>query len=69
VDNKIVDRRLAGAVIISGVLDRPVPIRPLLISKMNTLMQITLAGTILATRASASPSSPRSSGWWRSLRH
>jgi cardiolipin synthase len=45
------DVMIVGAVIISWVLDRPVEIRPLWISKLNTLMQITFAGAVLAAKA------------------
>ena len=45
------DLMIIGAVIISWVLDRPVEIRPLLISKANTAVQILLAGIILGAKA------------------
>jgi cardiolipin synthase len=42
------DILIIGAFLLSWVLTRPVPIRPLLISKANTLAQIVLAGLVLA---------------------
>ena len=45
------DLMIVGAVVISWVLDRPVEIRPLLVSKLNTVAQITLAILVLATKA------------------
>ncbi len=42
------DILIVGALLLSWVLSRPVPIRPLLISKVNTLAQIMLAGLVLA---------------------
>jgi cardiolipin synthase len=42
------DILIIGAFLLSWVLSRPVPIRPLLISKANTLAQIVLAGLVLA---------------------
>ena len=42
------DVLIIGAFLLSWVLSRPVPIRPLLISKANTLAQIVLAGLVLA---------------------
>jgi cardiolipin synthase len=45
------DLMIIGAVIISWVLHRPVEIRPLPISKANTVVQIILAGAILGAKA------------------
>lgn len=45
------DVLIVGAVIISWLLDRPVKIRPLTISKVNTAMQIILAGAALGAKA------------------
>jgi cardiolipin synthase (CMP-forming) len=45
------DVMIVGAVIVSWVLDQPMEIRPLLVSKANTLVQIGLAGSVLAARA------------------
>lgn len=40
---------IVGAVILSWLIDRPLPIEPLKISKLNTLAQILFAGLVLAT--------------------
>ena len=45
------DLMILGAVIVSWVLDKPVQIRPLMISKLNTAAQITFAGAALAAMA------------------
>ena len=45
------DLMILGAVIVSWVLDKPVQIRPLMISKLNTAAQITFAGTALGAMA------------------
>lgn len=45
------DVMIVGAVMISWVLDKPVAIRPLLVSKLNTLGQIALAACVLAAMA------------------
>ena len=45
------DLMILGAVIVSWVLDKPVQIRPLWISKLNTAAQITFAGAALAAMA------------------
>jgi len=42
------DILIIGAVLLSFTLDQPIPIRPLLISKVNTLAQLALAGWVLA---------------------
>lgn len=42
------DVLIVGAVLLSMVLDRPVKIRPHMVSKANTLAQIVLAGAVLA---------------------
>ncbi len=42
------DILIIGAVLLSFTLDQPIPIRPLLVSKINTLAQLALAGWILA---------------------
>lgn len=47
------DVMIIGAVMVSWVLDRPVEIRPLLVSKINTLAQISLAGLVLGAQAFA----------------
>jgi cardiolipin synthase len=41
------DVLIVGAVVLSRVLDRPVTVQPLMISKINTTGQIILAGTVL----------------------
>ena len=45
------DLMIIGAVIISWVLERPVEIRPLLVSKLNTLAQILLAALVLGAKS------------------
>jgi cardiolipin synthase len=45
------DLMILGAVIVSWFLDKPVQIRPLWISKLNTAAQITFAGAALAAMA------------------
>jgi cardiolipin synthase len=45
------DLMIVGAVIVSWVLEKPVEIRPLLVSKLNTTAQITLACAVLGARA------------------
>ena len=45
------DLMIVGAILISWVLDKPVEIRPLLVSKLNTFMQIVLAMAVMAMRA------------------
>ena len=42
------DILIIGAFLLSWVLSRPVPIQPLLVSKLNTFAQIVLAGLVLA---------------------
>jgi len=48
------DLMIVGAVIVSWVLDKPVQIRPLWISKLNTAVQIAFAGTALGAMAFSS---------------
>ncbi len=45
------DIMIMGAVVVSWVMDRPVEIRPLLVSKLNTTAQIGFAGLVLAVKA------------------
>jgi len=45
------DVMIVGAVIISWVLEKPIEIRPLLVSKINTTAQISLACAVLAAQA------------------
>src|SRR3954469_9822735 len=39
---------IVSAVILSWVVDKPVPLRPLPVSKLNTVAQIVLAGVVMA---------------------
>jgi cardiolipin synthase len=45
------DVMIVGAVLISWVLGKPMEIKPLFISKLNTAMQIAFAGLLLAAQA------------------
>ncbi|MBA5776689.1 CDP-alcohol phosphatidyltransferase family protein [Stappia sp. F7233] len=45
------DLLIIGAVVFSWMLDQPVAMRPLFVSKANTLMQITLVCVVLGQRA------------------
>jgi cardiolipin synthase len=45
------DVMILTAVLISWLLDKPVEIRPVWVSKLNTVAQITLAGLALGVRA------------------
>ncbi|MDP2355838.1 MAG: CDP-alcohol phosphatidyltransferase family protein [Beijerinckiaceae bacterium] len=45
------DVMIVGAVMVSWLLDKPVAIRPLLVSKLNTLAQISFAAAVLAAKA------------------
>jgi cardiolipin synthase len=47
------DILIVVAVLLSLVLDQPIPIKPLAISKLNTVAQIALAATVLARDAFA----------------
>lgn len=49
------DVMIVGAVMVSWVLDKPVAIRPLLVSKLNTLAQIAFASAVLAAKAFSLP--------------
>ena len=42
------DIMIVGAVILSWLVHRPIPLRPLLVSKLNTVAQIALASVVLA---------------------
>jgi cardiolipin synthase len=42
---------IVGAVILSWVMEKPVPLKPLLVSKLNTVAQILLACLVLAALA------------------
>jgi cardiolipin synthase (CMP-forming) len=43
------DLMIVGAVILSWLLDKPVKVRPLVVSKLNTVAQILFAGLVLAS--------------------
>jgi cardiolipin synthase len=45
------DIMIVSAVILSWLVDKPVPLRPLLVSKLNTVAQIVLALVVLAALA------------------
>ena len=47
------DVLIVGAVILSWILDRPVKMHPLMVSKINTAVQIIFAGAVLAVLALA----------------
>jgi cardiolipin synthase len=42
------DIMIVGAIILSWLVDRPIPLKPLLVSKLNTVAQIALACVVLA---------------------
>ncbi len=43
------DFMIVGAVIISWLLDNPVPMKPLMVSKLNTVAQVAFAALVLAS--------------------
>jgi cardiolipin synthase len=43
------DLMIVGAVLLSWLMDRPLAIRPLLVSKLNTVAQIVFAGLVLGS--------------------
>jgi cardiolipin synthase len=45
------DLMIVSAVVVSWIMDKPVAIRPLLVSKLNTLAQIALATLVLLAKA------------------
>ena len=45
------DIMIVGAIILSWVMDKPVPLKPLLVSKLNTVAQILLACVVLGALA------------------
>ena len=47
------DILIVGAVMLSWMLDRPVPMQPLMVSKVNTVFQIVFAGLVMADLALA----------------
>jgi cardiolipin synthase (CMP-forming) len=42
------DIMIVGAVMVSWLVNRPIPLKPLLVSKLNTVAQIALACMVLA---------------------
>jgi cardiolipin synthase len=42
------DVMIVGAIILSWLMDKPITVKPLMVSKANTLAQILLAGIVLA---------------------
>ena len=44
------DFMIVGAILLSWLVDRPVKIKPLIVSKLNTAAQIIYAGLVLASR-------------------
>ena len=57
------DILIVAAVLLAWLLDQRVRIKPLAISKANTLAQIVLAATVLADEAFALASTPAASCW------
>jgi cardiolipin synthase len=49
------DVMIVGAVMISWLLDKPIAIKPLIVSKLNTLAQISFAAAVLAAKAFGFP--------------
>ena len=45
------DLMILAAILVSRLMERPMPIRPLLVSKLNTAAQIAFAGLVLAIMA------------------
>jgi cardiolipin synthase (CMP-forming) len=43
------DIMIVGAVMLSWLVDKPIAVRPLLVSKLNTVVQIAFAGLVLAS--------------------
>jgi len=43
------DIMIVGAILLSWLIDKPVTVKPLAVSKLNTTMQIIYAGLVLAT--------------------
>jgi cardiolipin synthase len=43
------DFMIVGAVIVSWILDNPVPMKPLMVSKLNTVAQVSFAALVLAS--------------------
>lgn len=43
------DLMIVGAMILSGLLDNPMPVKPLMVSKLNTVAQVSFAALVLAS--------------------
>jgi cardiolipin synthase len=52
------DALIVGAVLLSNIMGKPVEMKPLLVSKANTAIQIILAATVLAELAFVRPFGP-----------
>jgi cardiolipin synthase len=52
------DIMIVGAVIVSWLFDRPIPMKPLMISKVNTVAQVALAALVLAALGFGFDASP-----------
>jgi cardiolipin synthase len=52
------DFMIVGAVIVSWLLDNPVPMKPLMVSKLNTVAQVAFAALVLASLGFGFSSSP-----------
>lgn len=59
------DGLIMGAVLLSAVMGNPVEVRPLAISKVNTAVQIVLAGFVLAELALGTAFGPLR--WWLAI--
>ncbi|HVV42586.1 MAG TPA: CDP-alcohol phosphatidyltransferase family protein [Nitrobacter sp.] len=52
------DIMIVGAVIVSWLFDRPIPMKPLMVSKLNTFAQVAFAALVLAALGFGFKSSP-----------
>ena len=52
------DIMIVGAVIVSWLFDKPIPMKPLMVSKLNTFAQVALAALVLAALGFGFKSSP-----------
>jgi cardiolipin synthase len=52
------DIMIVGAVIVSWLMDKPVPMKPLMVSKINTVAQVLFAALVLASRGFAFQAAP-----------
>jgi cardiolipin synthase len=43
------DIMIVGAMMVSWILDNPMPVKPLMVSKLNTVAQVAFAGLVLAS--------------------